>query len=128
MNEIRPPIGRARRCGAALLALVLVAALGACGGGGGDDGGNAGSDVKADVTLEVTGFSYKDVTVPAGGTLAVKNSSGATHTFTPDHAGDFEDKTYGDGETITIKVPDQPGQYGFHCEIHPNMQATLTVE
>jgi plastocyanin len=129
MNDTRLSTRRARRWGAAALALALVAALGACGGN--DNGGNSNSNasnVKADATLDVTDISYKDVTVPAGGTLAIKNTSGAAHTFTPDNEGDFKEVEYGDGETVTVKAPSQPGEYKFHCEIHPNMQATMTVQ
>ena len=129
MTDIRPTTRHARRWVTAALALVLVAALGACGGGGnGGSSGSGGGNVKADATLDVTGFSYKDVTVPAGGTLAIKNSSGALHTFTPDHKGDFKETDVPDGKTVTVKVPDKPGEYKFHCEIHPNMQATMTVQ
>lgn len=131
MNDTcRPSTRRARRWGAAALALALalVVALAACGGGG--NGGSSGSsgNVKADATLDVTSFSYKDVTVPAGGTLAIKNSSGALHTFTPDNEGDFKETDVPDGKTVTVKAPDKPGDYKFHCEIHPNMQATMTVQ
>jgi plastocyanin len=129
MNDIRPSTHRVRRWGAAALALLFVAALGACGGddNGGDSGG--GGDAKAadaDATLDVTAIQYDDVSAPAGGTLAIKNSSGAAHTFTADD-GAF-DVSYGDGETVTVDVPKDPGEYKFHCEIHPNMQATLTAQ
>jgi plastocyanin len=129
MYRTRPSAGRARRLTAAALALLLVAVLGACGDD--DDSsssGDNGSTANADATLDVTAFQYQDVTVPAGGTLAVKNTSGAAHTFTPDNEGDFEEVSYDDGETVTVTAPDEPGDYGFHCEIHPNMQATMTVE
>ena len=124
-----PSPRRARRWVTATLALVLVTALGACGGD--DNGGSSGtgaSNVKADTTMDVTSFSYKDVTLPAGGTLAIKNTSGATHTFSPDNEGDFKETNVNDGETVTVKAPTKPGDYGFHCEIHPNMTGTMTVQ
>ena len=33
-----------------------------------------------------------------------------------------------DGETITVQVPDEPGDYAFFCSIHPSMTGTLTAE
>ena len=124
----------AARLVAATAALTFL--LGACGDDdGGDsssdttaaqgDGGNGGSGA-ADATLEVTSFDYNDVSVPAGGTLEVVNSSGGDHTFTADD-GSF-DEELPDGETIEVSVPDEPGEYPFHCEIHPSMTATLTAE
>jgi plastocyanin len=65
------------------------------------------------------------VSAAAGGTLAVKNESGAGHTITADD-GSF-DEELPDGETVDVKVPSEPGEYPFHCEIHPSMKATLTV-
>jgi plastocyanin len=132
MNDIRPSAlraHRARRLVAASLAVFLAIAVTACGDDD-DDGGNAGNEQQApdaDAELDVTGISYSDVTAPAGGTLAIVNTSGVGHTFTADDE-DLFDESYGSDETITVTVPDEPGDYAFHCEIHPSMQATLTVE
>jgi plastocyanin len=134
MNTSTMPSGRSHRRGTArvgaVAALGLVVALGACGD---DDGSNAGSSNggtggsgSADATLEVDSIAYHDVTAPAGGTLEIVNSSGTAHTFTADD-GAF-DESYGADETITVDVPDEPGDYPFHCEIHSSMTATLTVE
>ncbi len=120
---------------AALVAVTLVTATAACGDDDDDsssdttaadessDGGGTGA---ADATLDVTEFQYTDVTVPAGGTLEVVNTSGGAHTFTADD-GAFDDEL-GDGQTITVDVPTEPGEYPYHCEIHPSMVATLTAE
>jgi len=112
---------------AALAALTLALALGACG----DDDDDAASDTTAgsdggDGTLSVTSFDFSDVAAPAGGTLEVVNTSGGTHTVTADD-GEF-DVELPDGETIEVPVPSEPGDYAFHCEIHPSMTATLTAE
>jgi plastocyanin len=120
-----------RRIAVTLAALGLVMTLGACGGdddssdaGSGDEGpGGSGS---ADATLDVDAIAYHDVSAPAGGTLEIVNSSGASHTFTAND-GAF-DESYGADETIEVDVPDEPGDYDFHCEIHPSMTGTLTAE
>jgi plastocyanin len=112
---------------AALAALVLAAGLAACGddddddAGGGDGGGGAAAG-----TLDITEFQFTDVSAPAGGSLEVVNSSGAAHTVTADD-GEF-DEDVADGDTVEVPVPAEPGEYPFHCEIHPNMKATLTAE
>ena len=129
----RPSITRARRLAAAALAAGLVLALGACGDDDDDaadtteeDSPAAGTDGGGDATLEVTEFDFEDVSAPAGGTLTVTNSSGGGHTVTADD-GAF-DEELPDGETVEVAVPAEPGEYPFHCEIHPSMQATLTAE
>ena len=129
----RPSITRARRLAAAALAAGLVLALGACGDDDDDaadtteeDSPSAGTDGGGDATLEVSEFDFEDVSAPAGGTLAVTNSSGGAHTFTADD-GEF-DEELPDGETVDVAVPAEPGEYPFHCEIHPSMEATLTAE
>ncbi len=129
MNDTRPSALRARRLVAASLAVFLVIAVGACGDDD-DDGGDAGSGQEApdaDATLDVTGIEYSDVSAPAGGTLAIVNTSGVGHTFTSDEEGLF-DVSYGSDENVTVDVPAEAGEYPFHCDIHSNMQATLTVE
>ena len=133
MYDVRPST-RARRVAAALAVAGLLLGLAACG----DDDDDASSDTTATTeaesggnggggaTLEVTEFQFEDVSAPAGGTLAVTNSSGGAHTFTADD-GAF-DEALPDGETVDVQIPDEPGEYPYHCEIHPSMEATLTVE
>ena len=132
---------------AAFMAATLVTGGAACGGDddgsddatsddaagddiyGGDEGGSddaEGATGTADATVEVTAFEFADVTAPAGGTVEFVNSSGGEHTVTADD-GDF-DETLPDGETATVEVPGEPGEYAFHCEIHPTMVATLVAE
>jgi|SoiMethySBSTD1v2_1073268.scaffolds.fasta_scaffold09265_11 plastocyanin len=132
---------RSRTTAARLLAATaaLTLLLGACGGDDddsssdttaaqGDSGGGGGTAEggAAEGKLEVTSFDYSDVTAAAGGSLEVVNSSGGAHTFTADD-GEF-DEELPDGQTIQVAVPAEPGEYGFHCEIHPSMTATLTAQ
>jgi plastocyanin len=130
MGEAR----RSRRTGV-LVATGLAAVallLGACGD---DDDSDSSSDTTessdagsgaGEGTLDVTSFDFSDVSAPAGGTLEVINESGGAHTVTADD-GEF-DVELPDGETVEVPVPSEPGEYGFHCEIHPSMTATLTAE
>jgi plastocyanin len=101
---------------------------------GGDPYGNGATTTAAEggggggaATLAITAIQYSDVSAPAGGTLNIENSSGAPHTFTSDDDA-FESVDVAADGSATATVPGEPGDYPFHCEIHPDMQATLTVE
>jgi plastocyanin len=130
MNDYRT-LRLARPRGRYLVSVAVAVAMGlaltACG-----DDDDAEPDAAADngaadaVAYEVDDISYSDVTAPAGGTIEINNTSGVPHTFTAED-GSF-DVDYGAGESATVSVPDEPGEYPFFCEIHPAMTATLTVE
>jgi plastocyanin len=98
-------------------------------GDNGDSTTTAGdsSGGSAESTLQVTSIQYSDVSAPAGGTLEIDNTSGAAHTFTSDDDA-FESVDVASDGATDAQVPSDPGQYPFHCEIHPSMQATLTVQ
>jgi len=139
MTDVRPSISRARRLAAAALAAGLVLGLGACGGDDGDEdaadqeetspeenspaGTNGGGD---GASMTLTENQFEDLSVAAGGTIEVTNDSGVPHTMTADD-GEF-DEELPDGETTPVTAPSEAGEYGFHCEIHPSMTATLTVQ
>jgi len=133
MIDTRPSATRARRLVVAMLAAGLALGLAACGDDGDDDEATdtpseeeSGDGGSGDATLEVTEFEFSDVTAPAGGTLEVVNSSGGPHTVTADD-GAF-DEELPDGETISVTMPSEAGEYPYHCEIHPSMTATITVQ
>jgi plastocyanin len=78
------------------------------------------------VAYAVDAIEYTDVAAPAGGTIEITNNSGAPHTFTADDGG--FDVEYEADAAATVQVPAEPGDYTFHCEIHPSMQATLSAQ
>ena len=112
---------------------VAIGSLGlvACGDddddGGKADNGGGGAPSGDSVDYEITGLSYTDLTAPAGGTIKITNDSGVAHTFDSDEEGVIESDVAADGET-DVQAPDEAGTYPFHCDIHPSMKATLTVE
>lgn len=125
--------GRSRTRSRRILALAAVVALGLTAAACGDDDDDSSSDTTAaaggdggSAELVVESNEYSDVSAPAGGQLDVVNTSGTAHTFTADD-GDFDEEVP-DGDTVAVDVPAEPGEYAFHCEIHPSMQATLTAE
>jgi plastocyanin len=90
---------------------------------GGDDGGEA-----TEGTIVAKDFTLTDLTVGPGDAIMLKNEGDTAHTATADD-GEFDLGQVAPGETSDPgSAPDEPGSYAFHCEIHPNMTATLTVE
>jgi spore coat protein A, manganese oxidase len=92
----------------------------------------------AQVTIKTNGlagftFDPTSVTVAAGGTLTVVNTTTSKHTFTSvavNASGDplFNVKV---GPSDTVDVPISTlggGDYDFYCQIHPEMQGTLHID
>jgi plastocyanin len=118
----------------------LVFALGlvfaACSDDSGDDGGggDAASDSSADagsgscdadVCLENTAFNPDTVTISVGDSVTWANVDGVDHTVTADD-GAF-DEQLSDGDSVE-ETFDEAGDFTYHCEIHPSMTGTITVE
>jgi plastocyanin len=132
MTIIKNPIVLRRWALAVGVTLGSIAAVG-CSGDDDDDAAtdttaaeSGGDAATADVTYPVDGLQYSDVSAPAAGTIEIENNSSAAHTFTADD-GAF-DVSYGAGESATVDVPAEAGDYPFHCNIHASMTATLTVD
>ena len=134
---------------ATLLAIVLVVGVTGCGddeepeatgagptttsdGGSTGDidyGGTTGGGTDAaEGTIVAADFSLTDLTVAPGDPIVLKNEGEAPHTATADD-GAFDLGEVEGGDTSEPQTaPSEPGDYAFHCEIHPDMKATLTVE
>jgi plastocyanin len=80
----------------------------------------------ATITIENFTFNTPE-SVPAGATIAVKNSDPAEHSVTADSGNTFNVDIDG-GETKTFTAPSQPGSYPYHCSYHPMMHGTLVVK
>ena len=92
---------------------------------GGDPGGDTGGETAAAIVIQ--GFAFADVsTVAAGEEVVVENADATTHTVTADD-GSFDSGRLMGGQTGSFTV-DEPGEYPFHCEIHPDMTGSITVE
>lgn len=123
-------------------ATVLALALGACGD---DDGGDGAGDGASDAatsssteatddgaaegaaTIEARDFTLTSIEVAPGTEVEVVNTDEAAHTVTSDDAA-FDSGNVAGGGTGTFTAPDEAGEYAFHCEIHPSMTGTLTVD
>ncbi len=79
----------------------------------------------AAVTISGFAFSPASLTITAGTTVTWTNQDSATHTATADDGSwDTGDIAQGASASVTF---DTPGTYTYHCTIHPNMVATITV-
>jgi plastocyanin len=118
-NESRPRLTRLALVFAVALALILLAA---CGSSSKSSSGS-GNPV---ITMQNTAFNVAGP-VKAGATVNIKNNDPFTHTVTSDDGTSFN-VSVDAGKTATITAPSKPGAYKFHCNIHSNMHATLTVQ
>jgi plastocyanin len=89
----------------------------------------AGSDESATsgAAIEAMDFELTSITVAPGAEVEVVNEGDVAHTVTSDD-DEFDSGTVAGGSTGTFTAPTEPGEHPFHCEIHPAMTGTLTVE
>jgi plastocyanin len=79
-------------------------------------------------TITITNFTFEGPgSVPAGATIAVKNSDPAEHSVTADSGKTFNVEVDA-GETTTFTAPAEPGTYAYHCAYHPMMHGMLVVK
>jgi plastocyanin len=88
---------------------------------------DTGDEATGDATVVAQDFTF---TVPdsvaAGATVTFDNQDSAPHTMTADDDA-FDSGNVTGGSQGEVTAPSEAGEYAFHCEIHPNMTATLTV-
>jgi len=90
------------------------------------DSGDAAAAGEEAITIEGFAFGPADITVPAGTTVTWTNNDSAPHTVTADD-GSFGSENLATGDTFSFTFG-TPGTYTYHCNIHPSMTATITVE
>jgi plastocyanin len=95
----------------------------AAGGGGCTTSSEEGA---AQVGIENFTFSPGDVTAAVGETITWTNEDSAPHTATLDD-GACDTGNIAQGATAGL-VFDAAGTYPYHCNIHPNMTGTITIQ
>jgi len=122
-------------CGALIFAIVMASC-----GGGGNGGVVTGPPPPQCPTntfcLLSSSFSPRSLTVAVGAVVSWENDLGVTHNVIWDDVAGKTAATAGDGSGdignfssgIHTRVMATAGTYGFHCTIHPGMNATVTVQ
>src|SRR5215218_10760577 len=77
--------------------------------------------------VSIKGFAFNppNATVAPGTTVTWVNDDQAPHTATAND-GAFDSGTLQPGQSYSFTF-DKPGTYAYHCNIHPDMTATVTV-
>ena len=80
-------------------------------------------------TISIVDFKYMppQATVRAGTRLTFTNDDTAAHTATSDEAGVFDTGGIDRGARGAVTL-DTPGTIAYHCDFHPFMKGTITVE
>ena len=78
------------------------------------------------VSIVDNAFNPTLLTVDSGVTVTWRNNGAATHTVTSDSTGLFN-QTLNPGATFQYKFSTK-GTFGYHCSIHPQMTASITVK
>jgi len=87
----------------------------------------------AKIKSDIVDFSLENLTVPVGTTITWVNRDSVPHTTTQGTGPNKADSAKWDSEALMQNqsfslTVDKPGTFAYFCTIHPNMQATITVE
>ncbi|HDZ86102.1 hypothetical protein LCGC14_0525910 [marine sediment metagenome] len=85
------------------------------------------SEVNADIKIVNFSFDPAKHKIKKGDRVIWQNGDSATHTVTSDEQDVFDSGNLAQGKTFTQKFDDRK-TIKYHCEIHPNMKAEITVE
>lgn len=109
--------------------MLLLLALAACGQGG---GGGGGGGTEHTVTLEGFAFSPAELTIAVDDTVVFHNADNTNHTATHGENGEAADPAAFDLELTGGEQGDHTfedaGEFRVTCEIHQDMNMTITVE
>lgn len=96
------------------------------GDGAEEDGAAGEEDGAGGAELVIADIAFPDaLEVGPGETINVVNEDTAPHTVTSEDGG-FDVDVDGEG-TASFDAPDEAGDFAVICEIHPNMEMTITV-
>ncbi|MGH9719377.1 MAG: cupredoxin domain-containing protein, partial [Bryobacteraceae bacterium] len=86
-----------------------------------------GSGAVPDGIIQNYKFIPGELRVKAGRTITFYNDDIVEHTITDDVAGGGDTGRLRGGRSFTIKFS-SPGEFNFHCALHPTMRGKIIVE
>ncbi|MHB8507499.1 MAG: cupredoxin domain-containing protein [Candidatus Dormibacteria bacterium] len=121
----------------------MVFSLAACGSGSSGDNGSGGASPASGASTDTTAaaatihvvpdatnvgaFNPTTSSVKVGDTVEWKfDDAGNPHTVTSDDGSLFDSGSLNQGQTFKFKF-DKAGTYKYHCSLHANMKASITV-
>ena len=87
---------------------------------------NAATGAVPDGVMKNYSYLPGALTVNAGRMVTVYNDDVVAHTVTLDN-GSYDSRQIRAGATISFKIT-EPGEYPFHCALHPNMKGKIVVQ
>jgi plastocyanin len=131
-----------------IVLLVLALGIASCGGGGDSTSTESGAtsveteaeteaetgsapapsgNARRSEKVEIVDFAYNPdpVTIEEGGKVIWINQDSAPHTATADD-GSFDTGELEEGK-LKSETFKEPGEFTYHCEIHPTMHGTVRV-
>jgi len=92
-------------------------------------GGGAAADITVSIAGDAGSNSYapNPVSMKVGQSVAWHNSDSTAHTASSD-SGSFDSGFLGGGATSNPVTMSTAGTFTYHCQIHPEMVATLNVQ
>jgi plastocyanin len=91
----------------------------------GSPSASPGAEQECHVDIENFAFSPATIEIEVGTTVTWDNHDSAPHTVTADD-GTFDSGELAQGDMFSHTF-DQPGEFSYICEIHPNMMGTVIV-
>ncbi|MBS3142422.1 cupredoxin family copper-binding protein [Candidatus Woesearchaeota archaeon] len=79
------------------------------------------------IILQNFAFSPSQMFIKAGDTVTWTNSDSAPHTVTSNSGDELDSPSLSPGETYSHTFT-TAGTYMYHCEFHPRMTASITVQ
>jgi plastocyanin len=77
------------------------------------------------ITIDNFAFTPADISIPVGSTMTWTNLQSARHTTTSD-TGVWDSDVMASQQSFEFTF-DQPGDFAYHCDIHPEMVGVIHV-
>lgn len=100
--------------------------MGMMGGGGSNPESESPVRGVTQVRLEDFAFAPANIVVDVGATVTWTNYDSVGHTVTSNEGEELASPPFGQSETFSHTF-DEPGEYRYYCEPHPNMEGLVTV-